>query len=439
MTDAFDRDGDDLARATARWVVVLFVLFVVLQRFAVPATDVALLIPATLLWCAHGVRRGLLTFDRDRTALWLAAFGVTGLTILVQAQLVPGSTASILSWGLFLVVWAPFVLRVADVRSSTYLRMLRGVARVGLWLAVGCVVMTGTQLAGLAYRDWFADVVPPAMQLPGFVTTYPVRYGSEVYRSNAWIGLEPSFISAQLGLALLAGVYTGMSAARLSLLLMALVCTVSGSGFALMAGGVLVVLAYPLRAVFVRYLPLVGVTLLAAASTEVGTLLLERVTEFQSSGSSTRLRAIEPYSFLWPVWVEDSRNVLFGLGPGSAQDLVSGTRILGLLVPSPAKVFFEYGLLAGAVLAAFLLACYVGGPSRGFSITLLLSLWLIQPGTTTLLAVLPLMIFVTLWSPRPGLVIEQRTQLLSRRAHSSPHPDRPHASRRPGAPAGGPA
>ncbi|MCW2615766.1 MAG: hypothetical protein JWN08_2760 [Frankiales bacterium] len=437
MTDTAGRGHDELAGATARWVVVLFALGVVLQRFAVPTTDVALLIPVVLLWCGHGVRKGLLTVDRGRTALWLAAFGATALTILAQARFVPGSTASITSWGLFLVVWAPFVLRVVDARSSTYLLMLRGVARVGLWLAVGCVAMTGSQLLGQRYTDWFADVVPPALQLPGFVITYPVAYGSELYRANAWIGLEPSFVSAQLGLALLAGAYTGLSAARLSLLLLALACTVSGSGFALMAVGLLVVLAHPLRAVFVRYLPLVGVTLVAAASTDVGTVLLERVTEFQSSGSSTSLRAIEPYSYLWPVWVEDSRNVLLGLGPGSAQDLVSGTRILGLLVPSPAKVFFEYGLLAGAVLAAFLLACYVGGPSRGFSLSLLLSLWLIQPGTTTLLAVLPLMVFVTLWSPRPGLVVELQPALLSRRARSSPRPGRPYSSRPPGALAGG--
>ena len=81
--------------------------------------------------------------------------------------------------------------------------------------------------------------------------------------------------------------------------------------------------------------------------------------------------------------------------------------MLGLLVPSPAKVFFEYGLVAGVVLAAFLLGCYWGGPSRAMGLSLLVSLWLLQPGVTTMVIVAPLLAMVTLWSPRPGLPIEK--------------------------------
>jgi hypothetical protein len=41
-----------------------------------------------------------------------------------------------------------------------------------------------------------------------------------------------------------------------------------------------------------------------------------------------------------------------------------------------------------------------------FSVSLLVSLWVLQPGTTTMVIVAPLLIFVTLWSPRVEAPIE---------------------------------
>lgn len=411
MTPA-DHALDASARTTARYVIGLFLLLVLLQRFAVPATDAALLIPAVLAWCALALRRGVAVIDRTRAALWAAAFGTTALVIPVQAAFVDSASASLPSWGLFMVVWAPFVLRLVDNRTATYLAVLRGTSVVGTWLAVVSVVMVLSQVAGFAYRDWFALVVPESLQLSGFVITYPVTYDSDLYRANAWIGLEPSMVSAQIGLAVLASVYVRASALRLCVLMAGLVATVSGSGLALLGVGVLVMAVHPVRRALYRYFPVMGVVAFAATSTPFGVILLERVTEFQRDGSSTSLRATEPYRYLWPSWVEERASVLLGLGPGSAQDVVERTRVLGLLVPSPAKVFFEYGLLAGGVLAVFLLVCYVGGPARGFSVSLLLSLWLIQPGTTTLLITAPLLIFVTLWSPRRGPVLEVQPTVL---------------------------
>lgn len=398
--------ADQLASITARWVLGLFLLYVLLQRLAVPATDVALLLPAVLAWCLYGLRQGIVVVDRGRSTLFLAAFGAMAAVVALQNHLVPRASISITSYGLFMVVWSPFVLRLVDGRPQTYVRMLRLVVRVGLCLAAACLVMTLSQLAGLGYRDWFGALVPDVLELQGFVITYPVAYGSDLYRANAWIGLEPSFVSAQLGLALIAGLYARASSTELGVLIAAMGCTLSGSGFALVVVAVLVVLASPLRRVFVRHLPVLALSACAAATTSFGLLLLDRVTEFQSAGSSTSLRALEPYLYLWPAWIEDDANVLLGLGPGSAQDLITDTQVLGLLVPSPAKIFFEYGLLGGVVLAGFLLACYVAGPSRGFAASLLVSLWLLQPGTTTLLAIAPLLIFVTLWSPRPGAALE---------------------------------
>ena len=42
-----------------------------------------------------------------------------------------------------------------------------------------------------------------------------------------------------------------------------------------------------------------------------------------------------------------------------------------------------------------------------WGLSLLVSLWLLQPGVTTMVIVAPLLAMVTLWSPRPGLPIEK--------------------------------
>jgi hypothetical protein len=80
-----------------------------------------------------------------------------------------------------------------------------------------------------------------------------------------------------------------------------------------------------------------------------------------------------------------------------------------LLTPTPVKIFVEYGIVVGLVIAGFILFAYVGGPSRSLSVTLLVSLWLLQPGTTTMLAVLPLFLTSTWWAPRIDPVLESDT------------------------------
>jgi hypothetical protein len=266
--------------------------------------------------------------------------------------------------------------------------------------------MTAWQLAGHGYRDWFADLVPAAARLQDFVITYPITYGSALYKANAWIGLEPSMVSAQLGLGLLAALFTKARPAVIVLLIAGLVSTVSGSGIAIVAVGLLVMLVHRSRSLVLRYAPVALAALTAAVLTPFGSLLIDRSSEFGSSGSSASLRALQPYQFLADDWRATFSGFVLGHGPGSSQRLVTDSNIVGLLVPSPAKVFFEYGLLPGCLLAIFMIGCYWGGPSRAFGLSLFCSLWFLQPGTTTMVIVAPLLVFVTLWSPRVGEPLE---------------------------------
>jgi len=130
---------------------------------------------------------------------------------------------------------------------------------------------------------------------------------------------------------------------------------------------------------------------------------------------------VDPYVELWPRWIVDSVTPLLGLGPGSSQREVKGSGTLGLLVPNPAKIFFDYGLIVGLVLAAFLIYVHLDSPSPSLSFTFFFSLWTVQASTTSMVLAANVLIVATLWSPRPGLPLDDIP------ASADPDPPRPRS------------
>ncbi|HEY5879952.1 MAG TPA: hypothetical protein VIU11_13655 [Nakamurella sp.] len=416
-------------RRVAGWIAALFGLLVLLQRFSVPGlTVVSLLVPAVVAWMILARLVGVIEVDRTRLCWWLAFAGISALGMLVQQQLVDEALISYTAWALMVVVWLPFTMRSVDRSTSTYLCLLRYVSWIAAGLAALAVTMVALQLLGVPYRDMFASVVPVNLQLEGFVISYPITWGSSIYKANAWIGLEPSFVSAQIGVGLLAAIFTRARMWLVVLLILGLIATVAGSGIMIVLVGVAVLLAHRSRNILLRYAPVAAVAVGISLLTPFGANLLDRSTEFQADNSSTSLRALQPYEVLWPRWTADPIGALLGYGPGSSQRIVDSTNVLGLLVPTPAKIFFEYGMITGFLLAVFMLICYWGGPSRTFGVSLLVSLWVLQPGATTLTITLPLLVLVTLFSPRWGPPIE--TLDLGRLTPSRPDNAMPAAARR---------
>lgn len=393
--------ADGSAVRTARWVGVLFGLLVVLQRFALPGGVVPLLLPVVVAWAALAVLAGVAEFDRRRALWWTSAAAATGVALVVGPVVVPAPSVSLSSWALLMITWLPFVVRLVDRRVETARLALGHVIRIGSVLAVACLVMLGSGLLGLPYRDLLADLVGEQVLLTGFSTTYPFTYGSELYKSNAWIGLEPSFVSFQLGVALFAAILLGRSLRVVLLLAVGLLATAAGSGMLIVAAGAVALAFWPRRRVLVRYLLPLGVVVVAVLSTPFGWSLLSRTSEVTERQSSSSLRLVEGYLALWPSWTGDLAAMLLGLGPGSAQRVADGTGTIGLLVPTPAKVFYEYGLVAGLALAGFLVVCYLGGPSPALSLTLFVSLATIQPGSTSVLLAASVLTLISLWAPRP--------------------------------------
>ena len=399
--------ASELQRACARWIVTLWVMVILLQRFQLPNQEIAVLLPVTILWAVYGLVRGVLEIDKHRLGWWLGAAGLSAAFVPFQLMLVPRVYVSVTSWGLLVVTWLVFIFRLRDRRRETYVMALRGVVRASMWFAVLVIVMFASQLV-IPYRDWFADIVPENIRLTTFTIAYPISYGSPYYKANGWIGLEPSVVSFQLGVALVAALLIRVTMPIVFLLGAAILCTTGGSGVVIVAIAVVVIIFSSYRWALARYLILIP-PVLAFAATPWAEPIMERTKEFtgdSGSNNSTNLRAIAPYDVLWPKFIDDPMTVLFGGGPGSSQQIITNQHILGLLVPTPLKIFFDYGVIAGLALAAFLLFMYLGGPSRAMAITLGTSLWALQPGTTTLVFVVAVPLLVTWWTPRVNAPLE---------------------------------
>ena len=92
------------------------------------------------------------------------------------------------------------------------------------------------QLLGVRYVDWLAEFVPHALLVQDYVISYPIVYGSPLYKSNAWLALEPSFLSFMIGACVVAALIVRMSVAKVLILIAGLLSTVAGSGIAVVVG-----------------------------------------------------------------------------------------------------------------------------------------------------------------------------------------------------------
>ncbi len=403
---------DSAARRTVTWVTVLVVLEILLQRFAIPGNQVALLLPVVLVWAFLAVRVGVMELDGRRVLAWIGMVAVTGSALALQTALLSAPLISADSWMLFMAVWLPAVVRFVDRRTLTYLLAVRRVVAVLTGLAVGCIAMLSSQLVGIAYWDPLARFLPAPLLLAGFNTTYPTEYGGAIFRANAWIGLEPSIVSFLLGVGLLAAILTRCPWWQLLVIALGMFATYAGSGFIVVIVGLLVMLAFPARKLLARYAPPAAVLLAVASVTPLMRPLIERSqSEFFDSESSASLRAVQAYISLWPRWSGDPLGIVVGRGAGSAQRFINDLSVADALVPTPARILFDYGLVAGAVAIVVLVYVYLDGPSAALAFTMFFSLWVFQPGGSQIVFALPVMLLVTYFAPRVGQRIEELPDL----------------------------
>ena len=219
-----------------------------------------------------------------------------------------------------------------------------------------------------------------------FVISYPITWNSPIYKSNAWFALEPSFLSYLLGVALICAVLGRRNIVVVSVIAVGLLCTAAGSGIAVVAVFLVVELLRGRGLLLLRYWPAAAILAVAGVATGIGELIVDRVDEAGSARSSTTLRAIEPYLHLLPQWMSDVGKVLVGGGPGSSQRAVQDLGIMGLLVPTPAKMLYDYGLVGGLLMLAMIVACFVRSHSPALAGAQVISLLSLQGAAQPLVA-----------------------------------------------------
>lgn len=388
----------------AVWVPLLYGASLVLQRLAIPGTPVAVVLPMVLIVVVWGVRRGVFELSVRRTTWWLVAFAAAGAVLLLQVAFGSGRFLSVSSWLLFAVSWIPFAFQLRDRTKETFARTADRLVAIGVGLAVLSIVFVGVQTIGLPYVDLVARFVPANSLLQGYVTTYSVSFGSPIMRSNAWICLEASYVSFHLGALTIIAILRRRRRLVLAVLITGMLTTASGSGMVLLVIALAVLFA---RRRWDLLRPLVAPGLAAVvvlAVTPFGQGLLGRTGELSSNNSSSSLRAVRAYLELYPQWSGSAPAQWLGSGAGATQDAVGSYGVLGLVAPTGARLFYDYGLVVGAMLLVLFVVALRNSWAPEVALGAGLSFFTLQPGTSNVSLLLVAWMLVTWWSPCRNLL-----------------------------------
>ncbi len=356
-------------------VGALVTALVLTQRIGIPVGDTSISVALPLSYAVIGVlaSRRALAVGRLRLELLLVALvSILAVTAYVSYT---GGTLSITSLLLLVAIYLPWALRArTDLGREVVERAGRAFVRVVLVLAAVGVGQFLTQLAGVwTYEDYLGEWVPPQFLIADYNTSIPLVFGSEIYKSNAFLMLEPSAFSQFCALAALIGLLLGVRAWQLLVLVAGLASAVSGTGIILFAVGlVLLVVHAPRR---LRPAHLVAVTVIGglALLSPAGPLLLNRTDEINQPQSSGYARFVAPYSEVYDGLADEPSRYVVGAGPGTVERLLSSARdglgndVLYSIVP---KLAFEYGIVAGGLFIVFLVLALLDRPA-----------WRVVPGS----------------------------------------------------------
>jgi hypothetical protein len=309
-----------------------------------------------------------------------------------------------MSFVLLVTAYVPWLFRLRGPRRSHHTTLQMGRLFVRL-MTVAAAVALAQQVAqragGWRFQDYLADLVPEQFLLGDYNTVIPIQYGSPIVKSQAFVFLEPSFLSQYLALGIVVAVLIRAPLWQPLLMGVGMVTTFSGTGIVLLiAGGVLILLRSPrsLRPTLVAGVVLTGGLLL---STSLVAPLADRTQEKSDSTSSWSLRFVVPYREVAHGLAEAPERYLVGAGPGTSERLLENDKQgagLAVVYPVAPKLAFEYGLPAGLLFLVFWLVALLRRASMpvlpGALVVMLgaLSGSLLQPHTLVLAWLLSLVL-----------------------------------------------
>ncbi len=361
-----------------------------LQRFAFVVSgfpiQMSLLVGlSTLIWL---VLSGYVKVDRQRLILFLMVVVVFLMTFMLN-----GGEGKLSSMGLLFLLYSLYLFKF-HMSEENYKAFLLYFQKLMAAFAVFGLLQFALQFfikAPVLFS--FYDVLPDSFLAPGFNTAIPLHYGSEIFKSNGFLMLEPSIFSQYLALAVLIELLFFGSVIRLGLFVMAMLFSYSGTGLILLALFLPLILIINKKIyygigllLFILLLPIFdGVINLD--------IFIDRAAEFETSKSSGFERFIGPFFLIKEFLLDSFSSFLIGIGPGS----ISEYRFFANLSshdPSWAKLFFEYGFIGLCVFYVFFLyAMFSQSHSKILSAAILVKFlilggYLLDQGSTIFLVAL---------------------------------------------------
>jgi hypothetical protein len=403
-----------------RVLQVVLVVVVLGQRITIPIGSLPISLPLIASYVGIGLLRlrgGAVHYNRVRTELYVAA----GAVIVASSWFTSfrGDDISLNSLFLLLIIYLPWVFCVSSQFADLMVPLLRTFVRV---MVFSSLVASGEILAQLIfhwpYTDFAAKWLPPSFLAQNYNTSYPISYGNPIYKANAFLFLEPSFLCQFLALALIVSLLLRAPAWQPLLLGLGMAATLSGTGILVIILGVaLLVVRVPdrIRPTYV----LAGMVGLAIVfSTPAGNILLDRRNETAQQGSSGYIRFVQPYTEVANGLAEDPTRYVVGAGAGSSDRLLTSDRSGGAAVvyTITPKVTFEYGLIAAVMFSAFLLVGILRGPpipvlpASAALMVFFLSGSLLQPHTIMLIWLL-----TSIWGPPVTVGVSDALAAMMRR------------------------
>jgi len=343
---------------------ILLILLLLIQRIAVPfyTKQVPAVFIVLFIYIIYCILQKKVFIDIYRFILLIISISsILIVSILCQNYL------SYFSLLYLLAIYFPFIYFM-NITSHDYKRILILFQRFMVTFSVIGIVQIALEFVGVPYFDFFS-FLPEAFVQMGYNTSYPIVYGSAIYKSNAIIFLEPSFYSQILALSLLVEIVYFRKMYRITIYLLALASTFAGTGLIMLFITIPFWLRYVLttrstRLAFVGGLLLVVLSIIMYDTIRNDNYYLNRLNEFSSEGSSANIRFIAPYGSLAKIFSFNSP--WLGLGAGAVTNL-SDTYLANY--PVFPKLVIEYGVIAGGLFTIFLIYCFFSR-QRSFIISL---------------------------------------------------------------------
>ena len=396
-----------------RWALIgLVVSAVMTDRLGITIAGYSLglglpmlyLLLAVLLLC------GRLAVSPASLVLYGTVVAVAVASFLLNVDMGGGSTVSLTSMALLLVLYLPFVFGMAPRadNATDWQWTMRVTANVLFLMALAGVVQFYAQYA---FRPvWWFDIsqlIPEPIRASGLYNS-AIRAGA-TFKANGFVSREPSNYSFWMAFGLLLELALHKRPSRIFCFVLALLLSYSGTGVFALAIGLL----FPLRVRRLVVLAIGGIVILVANAAAGDPLNLAftigRLGEFGAQGSSAYARYVAPLQLVdagidalpWTAW--------FGHGPGT---ILHRSWEFDAHDPTWAKLLFEYGIAGFVALVGFMVYKLAAFRAPAQLAIVLTANWLVMGGyLLTPESVCFLYAVLGMWpgTARPALTLDRGT------------------------------